>query len=163
MASSLACTPTEPTERTHATTPTISCPPADTAAAIDLPEVRPPAGNESSLRVLVLTLEEGGKVNTFQAAEALSKFGTAKHVYRHNPTKLEVTMSSEAETCSLLSAKSMSYLGEGKTMVTVPISVTLHPTKKALLVLLPAVSSPIPRTRRFLVVCRNRASPKCVE
>lgn len=111
---------------------------------MDRLEVRPPVRTrpeqpgssipvwvKSSSRVLVLTLEEGKKMNPFQVVEALAKFGTTTRVYRHSASKLDVTMSSEEETYSLLSAKSLSYSGEGGTLVSIPITVTLHPTKNS--------------------------------
>ena len=129
---------------TPATSSTILSPPSDTAAATDCTETRPttrtrpdqagpsaPVGEKGSSRVLVLTLEEGSKVNPFQISQALSKFGNNTDVYRPSNTKLEVTMSTEKETDRLLAAKSLSFPGEGNTLVSVPMVVTLHPTKNS--------------------------------
>ena len=128
---------------TSATTPTISCPPTDTDAAIDLLEARPPAltrpeqvspltvVNGTPPRVLVITLEDGHKMNPFQVAQALARFGTVTDVYRPSVSEIEVKMSTEAETEGLLSATSLTYLDEGKSNILVPVSVAPHPTKNS--------------------------------
>ena len=70
-------------------------------------------------------------MNPFQVAQALAKFGTVADVYRPTESTIEVTMSTEAETLRLLLATTLTYLGEGKTEISVPATVAPHPTKNS--------------------------------
>ena len=83
----------------------------------------------SDPKVLLLTLEEGSKMNPFQVVKALSKFGSPTRVFRYSPTTLEVVMTSEKETSDLLGTKQLSFPGKSGCEVSIPVSVRLHPTK----------------------------------
>ena len=135
MASSDTRTLTEQTAPapTSATNPTSPSPPPDATVVMDCSDARPLARTRPEQttppRVLIISVEGGNKLNPFQAAKALSEFGTVSDVLRLSETKYEVIMSSEEETSHLLAAKELTFVGKEKSSVSVPVSVSLHPTK----------------------------------
>ena len=83
---------------------------------------------DESTQVLVVTIENGHKLNAFQTVQALSKFGTVSDVLRTSETQIEVTMSSKSEAVDLLATKLLTYKWKNSSL-SVPVTVAVHPTK----------------------------------
>ena len=92
--------------------------------------VRPDQGMPfpESTQVLVVTIENGHKLNAFQTVQALSKFGSVSDVLRTSETQIEVTMSSKSEAVDLLATKLLTYKWKNSSH-SVPVTVAVHPTK----------------------------------
>ena len=101
---------------------------------------RPPAGGGTDpgtstraqdRKVLLVELEKGSKLNTFQISQGLSRYGSVTRMLRLSEHRYEVVMSNDEATTKLLAATELTFKGRNKPSSSIPISVKLHPTKNS--------------------------------